>query len=208
MIESRASDYRAPDDGPPRVRLAAASDRAVLATLFARAFADDPALCWLFPNPEHRPRQLARLFAVLFDSDANGVRLMLNQGEAATLWRGPGHAETTLGEMLRFAPGLLAAFGLAVGRALTLSAAIDAHFPPYPFWYLHLAGCDPVQQGRGFGRAVVQAGIDRMGGSGLPFYLETATMRNIGFYQSLGFRVTDEWRVGRDGPVFWSMVNG
>ncbi len=47
-----------------------------------------------------------------------------------------------------------------------------------------------------------------MGGSGLPFYLETATERNLGFYQGLGFRVTDEWRVGRDGPLFWSMLNG
>ncbi|MBA4048565.1 MAG: GNAT family N-acetyltransferase [Sphingomonas sp.] len=176
--------------------------------MFARAFADEPALCWVFPNPGGRERRLRRLFAVLFDSDAGGVRLTMPDSAAATLWRPPGHADTTLAEMLRYAPQMLAAFGGAIGRGLALSKAIDAHFPPQPFWYLHLAGCDPAQQGRGLGRAVVQAGIDRMGGSGLPFYLETATERNIGFYQSLGFRVTSEWRVGRDGPVFWSMLNG
>lgn len=201
-------DQRASDNRAPVARLATAPDRAVLAAMFARAFADDPALCWVFPNPHGRERRLKRLFAILFDSDAAGVRLMMPDSAAATLWRPPGHAETTLGEMLRYAPQMLAAFGGAIGRGLALSKAIDAHFPQHPFWYLHLAGCDPAHQGRGLGRAVVRAGIDRLGGSGLPFYLETATQRNIGFYHSLGFCVTGEWRVGRDGPLFWSMMNG
>lgn len=128
--------------------------------------------------------------------------------EAATLWRGPGHSRTGWGDLLRAALPMVTTFGGALGRALAISRAIDAHMPTGDFWYLHIAGCDPAHQGRGIGKAAVQAGIDRMGGSGLPFYLETATERNIGFYQALGFRVTSEWRVGSDGPVFWSMLNG
>lgn len=201
-------DGRTPGLQAPAVRLAARSDRAATSAMLARAFADDPALSWLFPDRVLRARRLPRLFALLFDSDEAGIRLTSPGHEAATFWRAPGQAETSAVELLRSALPMLATFGLAVGRGLALTKAIDAHFPPHPFWYLHIAGCDPAHQGRGLGRAVVQAGLDRMGGSGVPFYLETATERNIGFYQSLGFRVTNEWRVGTDGPVFWSMLRG
>lgn len=191
------------------VRLATAGDRAPVAMMLARAFANDPAMRWMLPNPALRARRLPRLFKLLFDGDAHGgVRLMSAGGEAATLWRAPGAAETGVGTLLREALPMLATFGLTTPRALALQQAIDAHFPPQPFWYLHIAGCDPAAQGKGFGKAVVRAGLDRMGAAGMPFYLETATEANLGFYQSLGFRVTDEWRVGRDGPVFWSMLNG
>lgn len=190
-------------------RLATDSDRRAVTALLSRAFADDPAMSWMLPNPAVRARKLPSLFRLLYDEDAaHGVRLMTAGGEAATLWRSPGHAETPPLTMLRSALPMLATFGFALGRAFAVANAIDAHFPKHPFWYLHIAGCDPAHQGKGLGKAAVQAGIDRMGGSGLPFYLETATERNIGFYQGLGFRVTDEWRVGRDGPVFWSMLNG
>lgn len=176
--------------------------------MLARAFDDDPALAWIFPNAALRRRRLPGLFRMLFDSDHAGVRLMSTGGEAATLWRGPGNAETGMAEMLRYALPMAATFGLALGRGMALANAIDAHFPRQPFWYLHIAGCDPAHQGKGHGKAAVQAGLDRMGGSGLPFYLETATEANIGFYQGLGFRVTGEWRLGSDGPVMWSMLNG
>ncbi|WP_066652837.1 MULTISPECIES: GNAT family N-acetyltransferase [Sphingomonas] len=191
------------------VRLATNRERRVVTTALARAFADDPALAWIFPDPTLRARRLPGLFAMLFDEDeAHGVRLMTLGGEAVTLWRAPGHAETPPSTMLRSVLPMLLTFGLALGRGLAVSKAIEAHFPSHPFWYLHIAGCDPAYQGQGLGKAAVQAGIDRMGGSGLPLYLETATERNIGFYQALGFRVTNEWRVGSDGPVFWSMLNG
>lgn len=191
------------------LRPATASDRRAVAAMLARAFADDPAVSWIFPNRVVRARKLPGLFAMLYNEDAtHGVRLVTPGYEAATLWRAPGHAETPPAAMLRSIVPMAATFGMAVGRALALSRAIDAHFPPHPFWYLHIAGCDPAHQGRGLGRAAVQAGIDRMSGSGVPFYLETATERNVGFYQGLGFRVTDEWRVGTDGPVMWSMLNG
>ncbi|WP_294103368.1 GNAT family N-acetyltransferase [Sphingomonas sp.] len=190
-------------------RLATVTDRRTVAAMLSRAFADDPAMSWIIPNPATRARKLPSLFRLLYDEDAaHGVRLMTAGGEAATLWRSPGHAETPPSTMLRSALPMFATFGFALGRAFAVANAIDAHFPKHPFWYLHIAGCDPAHQGKGLGKAAVQAGIDRMGGSGLPFYLETATERNIGFYQGLGFRVIEEWRVGRDGPVFWSMLNG
>lgn len=188
------------------IQLGTGADRGPVAAMLGRAFQDDPAFGFIFPDPVERARRLPRLFALLYDSDGRaGMRLLANGGLAATLWRGPGRAQVGWGEMVRHLVPLLTTLGGAARRALAIGDAIDAHMPPGDFWYLHIAGCDPAAQGRGLGRAVLTAGLDRVAGR-LPCYLETATERNLGFYATAGFAVTDEWQAGRDGPRFWSMI--
>ena len=188
------------------VRIAGAGDGAIVAATLARAFADDPAVGFIFPDKADRLKRLPRLFALLFEEDAQGLRLMTAGGEAATLWRGPGRHRTSRIDMLFQAWPMWRAFGGALGRAMAVSDAIDAHFPSGDYWYLHIAGCDPAAQGRGLGGAAVRAGLDRIAGSKLPVHLETATERNLGFYRGFGFEVTGEWTVPKGGPRFWSMM--
>ncbi|KQT33022.1 acetyltransferase [Sphingomonas sp. Leaf412] len=174
--------------------------------MLARAFHDDPAFGYILPEVRDRQRRLTRLFALLQQSDARaGMGLTTGDGAAATFWRGPGRATVGWWEMLCSAPALLAALGPAIPRALAVSAAIDAHLPPGDFWYLHIAGCDPAAQGRRLGGKLIRAGLARAAGR-LPCYLETATEKNLGFYRALGWEPTGEWRVGREGPRFWSML--
>jgi len=187
------------------VRVADNRDRAAIAATLARAFGEDPATSFIFPDPVLRAKRLPRLFAILFNEDAHGMRLVTAGGEAATLWRPPGGNRTTKLDLLREALPLLRTFGTAIGRALAVSDAIDAHLPQGDYWYLHIAGCEPAQQGKGFGGAAVRSGLERVAGSGLPAYLETPLERNIGFYQGLGFEVTADWVVPKGGPRFWSM---
>ncbi|MGJ3649754.1 GNAT family N-acetyltransferase [Sphingomonas sp. GlSt437] len=192
-------------DAPPLV-LATRDHRDAVAAMLARAFADDPAMSFIFPDPQVRARKLPALFQLLFDADAaHGVRLITAGGEAATLWRAPGHAATGIGEMLRHAFPMLATFGTALGRALAVSNAISAHMPAGGYWYLHIAGCDPAHQGKGLGGAAIGGGLDRVARGRLPAYLETATESNLGLYQHYGFRVLGDWRVPGGGPHFWSM---
>ena len=195
-----------PERNTPNIRVADASDRTAIAAMLARAFADDPATSFIFPDPMERAKRLPRMFALLFDEDAQGMRLVTRGGEAATLWRGPGQNHTGLLDMLLQAWPLWRIFGSALGRALAVSNAIDANFPDGAYWYLHIAGCDPAAQGRGLGGVVIRSALDRVADSGLPAYLETATPRNLGFYQGLGFEITGEWTVPRGGPRFWSMM--
>lgn len=188
------------------IAVAGTRDRERIATMLARAFADDPAMAFVFPDSVQRARRLPRLFRLLFDGDAlAGMRLVTAGGEAATLWRGPGRAQIDGATMLRQALPMLHALGTALPRALTVSNAIAAHSPDEPHWYLHIAGCDPAAQGRGLGAAAVRAGLARIAGSGLPACLETANEGNIGFYRALGFELTADWTVPKGGPRFWSM---
>lgn len=186
------------------VRIALPSDRDAVAAMLARAFARDPAFNWLYAGPPP-PVKLERLFRLIYDSDAPHLRLMTSGGQAATLWRAPGRAVTSLGETLRHALPLWRALGTKLPRAMRIGAAIEAHFPREPFWYLHIAGCDPAHQGKGHGGAAIRAGLERVAGR-LPCYLETARESNVALYQRLGFRVTGDWHVPGGGPRFWSML--
>lgn len=188
------------------IRPASKQDRAGIATMLARAFAGDPAFAHIFPDPELRVRRLPRLFGLIHDSDIRAGSIFVTPGgEAATLWRAPGRATTGLGEMLAHAVPLVAALGRALPRALSVSRAIEMHFPKHPFWYLHVAGCDPAAQGKGLGGAAIRAGI-AAAPAGVPCYLETATEANIGLYARFGFETIGEWRVPLGGPRFWSMA--
>lgn len=175
--------------------------------MLSRAFADDPAMRFIFPDPADRARRLPRLFALLFDADESvGMRLVTSGIEAATLWREPGKSKTGIWEMIRHAPAMLGALGGALGRALSVANAIDAHHPAEPFWYLHIAGCEPRFQGRGIGGAIVRDGLARVANDWLPCYLETPLEKNVAFYQGIGFELVDSWYVPKGGPRFWSMM--
>ena len=180
--------------------------RDAVARLLAAAFQDDPVMAFILPDPETRRRCLPALFRILHDSDVpHGACLTSPGGAAATLWRAPGSPYEPWWHTLLHARLWLAALGPAVPRALAFSLASNTNHPPEPHWYLHAAGCDPAQQGRGHGSAAIRAGLRRADADGVPAYLETATPRNIAYYQRFGFRVTHSWRP-QGGPETWSMT--
>lgn len=181
-------------------------DRARVSAMLARAFSDDPAMSFIFPDRAVRLRKMPALFALMYDSDmANGVGLLTPGGEATTLWRAPGKAHTGTRELLRQAVPLVMTLGTALGRALAVSNAMDAHKPEGDYWYLHVAGCDPMHQGKGMGGAAIQGGLEQLAGGRYPAYLETATESNLGLYRHYGFEITEEWTVPNGGPTFWGM---
>lgn len=173
--------------------------------MLGRAFGDDPAFSHIFPDPAVRAARLPRLFNLFLRTDAAAGFVMARaDGSAAALWRRPGAAHVSTGTMLRHGPAMLALFGTALPRALSLDGAIRAHHPAGRYWYLHVLGCEPAHRGEGRGADLVRAGLDHVASDGLPCYLETAMARNVGFYERLGFGVTDEWRAP-GGPMLWSM---
>ena len=174
--------------------------------MLADAFQDDPVMTFIFPDPADRRKRLPRLFAILCLGDgAHGACYRTEGGEAATLWRAPGQGHLRWAEKLRHGLPWLHAAGLALPRALAVSAASDANHPAEPHWYLHIAGCAPARQGRGFGRAAIEAGLARADADGVAAYVETANAANLPLYRSLGFADTHQWAVP-NGPAHWSLL--
>ncbi|WP_373488922.1 GNAT family N-acetyltransferase [Blastomonas sp.] len=180
---------------------------AIVETL-SLAFQDDPAVSWILPDANQRRVRLPRMFGILTPADlASGMALRSPGDEVASLWRAPGKAHTPTLQMLALGWPLMRTFGSALARALGVSGAIDGHHPKgIDYWYLHYVGVRPQSQGKGWGGAVVRAGLERARSEGKPVFLETATPANVGLYQNLGFRVLSEWDVPRGGPHFWSML--
>ncbi len=161
---------------------------------------------FIVPDPKVRRARMPRMFALLFDGDlSRGACFMTRDGQAVTLWQAPGRAGLSWPDKIRALPAWSRATGTALLRALAYSDASDANRPAEPHWYLHVAGCAPSAQGRGLGRAVVRAGLERADRDGVPACLETSNPANLGFYGSLGFAVTHEWRV-RGRLLSWSML--
>ena len=198
-----------PMNRPPiSVRPATEADRPVAADVLARAFIDDPAMSFLFPDGAGRAQRLDRFFGLITRINPNpGIWSLALDGAtpvAAALWRPPGAWRTPTTTMLRRLPTLLHAFGLALPRALSMQSVIESHHPHPPHWYLQFAGCVPAAQGKGFGGAAIRARLAMCDAQGLPAALETATESNVGLYQALGFAVTGTYQI-TDGPLFWSM---
>ncbi|HEY1427504.1 MAG TPA: hypothetical protein VGF50_12595 [Caulobacteraceae bacterium] len=200
-------------DTLPTAREAAATARpavwadadAIAATL-ARAFHDDPLMCFLLPDAAGHPDKLQRLFRLL-------LRLGLPHGccdvttacEAVALWRPPGKWEIPAYQYVLNAGDFLGIFGLSgAARVNTTMASIEKRHPHDPHFYLQVLGTDTLKQGKGYGGVVIRRQLAAADAAHKPCYLESSKESNIPIYKSFGFEVTGEINLP-GGPTLWPM---
>lgn len=182
------------------------------ALTLARAFQDDPALSWILPDPAKRRKVLPRFFAVTAEqSHRHGEVLASDDGGAAALWYPPGKVRDGLRDRIWDDLRLLSVFGGSLGRGMKVAEAMHARHPdPQNFTYLKYVGVAPEAQGKGWGGAIIRAGIARAAsgelGKSEGVLLETATPDNVAIYTRLGFEISEEWQVPGGGPKFWTMI--
>lgn len=80
---------------------------------------------------------------------------------------------------------------------------LDACHPPDPHCYLSLLAVHPARQGRGLGRALLEAWLEDVDARRMPSYLETDRRELVGFYQAAGFDVERELEAF--GASIWCM---
>ncbi len=187
-------------------REAGLRDISLVCGILANAFMDEPAFRYILPDRSRRHSALVKAFGVIAGEDRRAGSIFVTAGgEAATLWRKPEHMRETAWDGVRTALPFLSAFGSSIGRATKVAGLIKAHLPDEPCWYLRFAGCHSDHRGKGFGGAVIRAGLHQADMQRSKAYLETADEVNLPIYRSLGFEVIHSWQVP-DGPVFWGMM--
>ncbi|MFI5925082.1 GNAT family N-acetyltransferase [Micromonospora sp. NPDC051543] len=169
----------------PDITIATPADRdAVVGTLVA-AFGKDPVLRHLFPDDETYPQHAATFFGDLFDKRVHRSSIWtIGGGASVALWDPPaeGHASPDGGAAPAYPADVLA-------RVQGYDDAVHAALPTYPFWYLGVLGTHPDSAGRGWGRAVMRAGLARAAADGLPAILETSNPGNVELYRRAGWEV-------------------
>jgi ribosomal protein S18 acetylase RimI-like enzyme len=187
-------------------RAATWADADPLAATLARAFSDDPLICFILKNEATREASMPRLFRLLFKLGLpHGACDVTSGYEAAALWRPPGAWEIPWWQYITNGAEFLGTFGLSGARHVTwVMDVVEKRHPHEPHWYLQAIGTDPAKQGRGFGGVVIRRHLANADASGLPAYLESSKETNIPIYQSFGFEVTGEIRLP-DGPTLWPM---
>jgi GNAT superfamily N-acetyltransferase len=176
-----------------------------LAPVFGRAFVDDPMLRWSMPGPSDAVVRFTACFEYFLER-ALGLNLVWEAGtaEGAAVWVPPdrcGAWEEHPWNQRR----ILELADDGGDRYHSFWSWIDAHSPDAPLWQLDSIAVDPSVQGRGYGGALIHAGLARAAADGIGAYLSTGTKRNVSLYSACGFRVVEDADAPDNGPHIWFM---
>ncbi|MEU8181723.1 GNAT family N-acetyltransferase [Micromonospora sp. NPDC049044] len=175
----------------PEITVATPADRDAVVGSLVAAFVKDPILRCLFPDDETYPRYAGTFFGNLFDKRVHLSSIWtIGGGASVALWDPPAGQHATAApaagpgspEETPYPADVLA-------RVQGYDDIVHAALPTYPFWYLGVLGTHPDSAGRGWGRAVMRAGLARAAADGLPAILETSNPGNVELYRRAGWEV-------------------
>ncbi|MET9022620.1 GNAT family N-acetyltransferase [Actinopolymorpha sp. NPDC004070] len=174
------------------IAVASPADRdRVLGSLVA-AFPEDPVLRYLFPDEDTYPAYAAAFFGDLFDRRVHSRTIWtVADGASVAMWEPPSTATGPADPAASPGDGLDTRLPAEVwARVRAYDEAVHGALPTSPFWYLGVLGTHPDSAGRGFGHAVMNAGLRRAAADGLPAVLETSNPANVELYRRAGWQVT------------------
>jgi len=190
-------------DDSDEIRIATWADEPKIGALLCLAFATDPMVRWLLPDPYNffkSNEKYARLSSgPAFD---NGSAYVIGNMYGAALWLPPG-VEVDSGLVAGFVnpkanPAVLDDFAALVEKS-------GAYRPVEPHWYLTLIAVDPIKRGRGYGAALMSHALKICDRDKRPAYLESTNPANLSLYKRFGFDLLTEVRI-RQAPARYPMI--
>jgi GNAT superfamily N-acetyltransferase len=196
-----------PPERRPAIKVVpAAPGRAeALASVFGRAFVDDPMMRWslgVHGDFEHR---LRRCFSYFLEQVVEfGVVWEVDGGSGAAVWVPPQAGD--LGNTDPWThPGITALTNDGGRRYDTFWAWVESRLPAEPLWQLDSIAVEPAAQGRGLGKALIEAGLAQARADGVGAFLSTGAARNVDIYGRCGFRIVEEAHAPDGGPTVYFM---
>jgi ribosomal protein S18 acetylase RimI-like enzyme len=153
--------------------------------LMTTAFADDPAVRWMYPEPQqyqdHFPNFIEAFAGKAFEC---GTVNYSPDFTGAALWLPP-HVQPDEAVVAGVLQRSVAEEKLP--EVFSLLEQMGTFHPTEPHWYLPMLGVGPGNQGRGIGSTLLAKAIARCDREYLPAYLESTNPRNISLYERFGF---------------------
>jgi ribosomal protein S18 acetylase RimI-like enzyme len=186
-----------------QIRTATWADEKPLAALVGLAFATDPYVRWLLPDPYNYLRSnenyVRQFSGPAFD---NNSAFVIGNMYGAALWLPPGvkansgPPATVNNEFID--PEVLDDLARLIEES-------SAYRPMEPHWYLKFIAVDPAKRGRGYGAALMSHALKISDRDKLPAYLESTNAANLSLYKRHGFKLLAELQVGQS-PARYPML--
>lgn len=172
----------------------------------ADGFFDNEIWVWLLPRDWQRRRLLPRHYRAMIRRVyvPRGGAWTTADAAGASLWFPPGTLALSRRERFTEIASLLPEGADSFGRGARWEALLARHHPREPHWYLQTLAVAPAAQRRGIGTALIEPGLDRADGEGMPVFLETQRESNVPYYRRFGFELTEEISLP-DSPPLWLM---
>lgn len=170
------------------------SHRKLVLDILTPAFADNKSVNYVVKNDRRKEGRVRALMAYSFDMCYTFGEVWLSDDmQACALLLFAEQQKTSLKTILWDARLAVNSFGLnRIGRVLKRESRIKQHHPASGYVYLWFVGVAPGQQGKGLGSTLMQEVLQKYDTQQLPLYLETSTLRNLPWYEQLGFEIYNE----------------
>lgn len=174
------------------------ADRALVVSLLADSFENNQSVNYIVRHDDRRLKRIRALMAYSFDVCYLFGEVWLSADKhACALILYPHSKKTSLRSLWLDVRLIFQAIGLdRVGVALAREAAIKKLQFTGEMIYLWFIGVSPARQHQGMGSALLKEIAVYADQKGLPFCLETSTIKNIPWYQRFGFNIYNQLELG------------
>ena len=183
-----------------QIRTATWADEKKIAALVGLAFAADPTVRWLLPDPydflSSNEKYIGLSCGPAFDNDS---AFIVGSMYGAALWLPPG-VEVDSGPMAEFNSQRIDPSVL--NDHAETKRKCGAYRPVEPHWYLTLIAVDPAQRGKGYGAALMSHALKIIDRDKRPAYLESTNAANLSLYKRFGFERLAEVQAGQSPPRY------
>ena len=184
----------------PAVKTATESDEDGVIDTLRLAFAADPAVRWVWPDP-HKYLSHSSSFAKAFGGKAFAYKSAHYVGNysGVALWLPP-DVHPDVDKLI----SLLESTGSDEAKrdGPEIFDKMSGYHPNEPHWYLPLLGVDPLHHGKGLGSALLQYALANCDHDNKYAYLESSNPRNIPLYERHGFELLGTIQVNTSPSIF------
>lgn len=183
----------------PIVKAAIESDEASVMDSLKMAFVADPAMRWVWPEPQNYLSNFSS-FAKAFGGKAFECKSAHYVGNysGAALWLPPNvHPDVDVLTALMQSSGS----DEAKRDGPEVFERMSTFHPNEPHWYLPLLGVDPLHHDKGLGSALMEHALILCDQDNKYAYLESSNPKNVSFYKRHGFEILGTIQVNTSPPI-------
>jgi len=177
-------------------------------SILGQAFKNYPLFKHVLPDSVSRPDQLKHLCQFLLRLGmAKGMVIAPSAAlEGVSIWfPSQGFPNSAMDAVRAGLLNLLLHVNIkAMGRFIEIGNVKGrqrANIVEEPYWLCDMIGVDPLLQGRGIGRRMIEAQLNYLEKANMPCYLETSAVQNIVYYETYGFDLISQYKI-HNIPVF------